>query len=123
MSEFYKTDINFSSTPTGDIDRISGVPAVKKRLWRRLITTKGSYPNRPNFGVGIKLFLNSINKIDTQRKLFLEIVEQFEKDEAVSKVLGVSTSKGESPDEIFIHVSVELVGKIQQNFQFSTLGL
>lgn len=124
MSDFYKTDLNFDKTASGDIDTISGVENVKKRLYRRLITSKATLINRNTYGVGIKNYLNTINNLTTQRKLFLEIVEQFEKDESVSKVLGVSISKGtDSSEYLFINVSLELVGKIEQNFQFSTQGL
>lgn len=120
MSDFYKTDLNFSITATGDLDKISGVENVKKRLMRRLETTKGTFINRPNYGVGIKNYINVINNITTKRKLFIDIVEQFEKEEAVSKVIGVSIQNSPTNSEaVTINVNVELVGKQNETFSFS----
>lgn len=120
MSDYFKTDINFEANAKGDIDRISGLANLKKRLNRRLITTKGSLIGRPNYGVGIKKYQNKINDLATKRKIFSDIVEQFEQDDGVNKVLSVSVENDPiNSSMVVISVSVEAVGIGVEKLQFN----
>lgn len=120
MSDVYKTDLNFEVTAKGDIDRISGLLNLKKALYHRLITTKGSLIGRPDYGVGIKNYLNAVNSQSTQRKLANAIQEEFEKDERVSKVLGVNIKKDISqPDVVSVSVRVLATVSGEELFNFS----
>lgn len=120
MSDIFKTDLNFEVTAKGDIDRISGELNLKKALYRRLITTKGSLIGRPEYGVGIKNYLNAVNSQSTQRKLANAIQEEFEKDDRVIKVLGVNIRKDMTKPDV-VNVSVRVLSKVsgEELFNFS----
>lgn len=119
IDDLYKVDIDFNPTATGDFDTISGVKNVEKSLERRLLTVPGSLVHKPGYGVGVKLYLNDINKLSTKRKLALAIQEQFVLDERVEKVLGVSISTDQSNTSMVnIIVRVQLVGLGEQSFTY-----
>lgn len=123
IDEFYRRDIahvgDFVRTPTGDLATIAGVENVRRALLRRLLTTKGSLVHRPDYGVGIKSFQNGI--ADSAQKIRLAVIlkEQFERDERVEEVLGLTVGVDvEQPEVIRIKTKVKLIGLGEQFFAF-----
>jgi phage baseplate assembly protein W len=121
--EFYKKDLAFKGdyvkTASGDLDTVQGIANVSQALYNRLITVKGTLIHRPDYGVGIKNFQNSISSLDTQRQLASSINEQFTRDPRVEKILGVSINyKDKTPEMVEISIKVRLVGYGDQSLSF-----
>lgn len=127
LDEFLKRDIAFKSdlvqTPSGDFDLIAGLDNLKEALFRRLITTPGAIIHRPEYGVGLKKFQGSLSSLDNQRTLATLIKEQFEEDERVEKVTGVSFIVDDNtPDKIEVRCRVSVVGYGETGFNFVAVG-
>lgn len=113
--EIYRKDLacngDFVKTASGDLDAIQGVENVRQALFGRLVASKGSLIHRPDYGVGIKDFQNSISSIQKQMQLSNRIVEQFSRDPRVEKVLEVSINyKDRTPERVELNIKVRLVG-------------
>lgn len=80
---------DFVATADGDLDTQSGLENYKRAVIRRCITVPGSLVHRPNYGVGLPLYINSISYLPTQQKITAKINEQLMKDPRTKKVLGV----------------------------------
>lgn len=94
IQDSYKRDIrhdkDYQATASGDYVTISGIDNVKQRLQHRLITEKGEIVHRPDFGVGINKYKNSVPTISTQRSIALDIKKQFGEDKDVEELEKVS---------------------------------
>lgn len=125
LIESLKTDIEFDEfiTAAGDLATISGKNNLQKSLLRRLVTTPGSFVFMPNFGVGIKRFLNGPMTIDQKRDLANLIVEQFEDDIRVKKVTAVKVTQSiDEPAMITIVTKIIVVGADEEDFIFEPVG-
>lgn len=127
MSDLYKTDISFKDdlvvTPTGDLDLSSGLGNLKESLFRRLLTTPGTLMHRPEYGVGIKDFQNSLSTISNQTRLAQVIKRQFELDSRVESVLGISVKVDNlMADLVQINVRVKPVGYAETMMSFIPFG-
>lgn len=102
---------DMSSTASGDLTRIEGVPNLTNALYHRLITTPGSLIHKPGYGVGLKDFQNTINQLSRQRQLAARIEAQFKLDPRVDQVLGVLVNYDElNPSQTTIRVRVKALG-------------
>lgn len=113
--ELFGIDIVFTNdfevSASGDLQTIFGQQNVTARLIRRTITEPGTLVHRPTFGVGLKRFLNGLNSLDNQRELANRIKVQWEQDESVNEVLGVSVVvEDDKPELSIISVRAFLVG-------------
>lgn len=127
LDEFLKTDLafknDFVSTPSGGIDVISGLDNIKEALFRRLVTTPGSVIHRPEYGCNLKSFQGAINNLENQRKMAQTIKEQFEQDDRVEEVTGVSfTVDDNKPDIIKVNVKVSIKGYGETVFKYVAFG-
>lgn len=127
QTDVYLKDIAFKSdfvlTASGDLDTIEGLENVKEALMRRLITSPGTVVHRPEYGVGIKDFQNSLNSLEKRRRLAARIAEQFVLDERVESVTGVSVNSDDNnPGMVSITVRVKLVGYDEQQMTFVPFG-
>ena len=127
LDEFLKRDIAFKSdlveTPSGDLDVISGLDNLKEALFRRLITTPGSVIHRPEYGCNLKAYQGSLNNLENQRRLALTVKQQFELDERVEQVTGVSFNVDDNkPDMIQVNVKVKVRGYGETSFGFVAFG-
>ncbi len=105
---------------TGDINSDAGRTNVENALFRRLMTVPGTLVHRPNYGVGVKEFQNSLHTLDARRKLANRIDNQFPLDDRVQKVNGVAFSTtDDKPDKITITVRVQLVGLGEISIEFT----
>lgn len=125
--ETLKKDIafrdDFVRSATGDLDTISGLANLKAALFRRLITSPGSLIHRPNYGVGIKDYQNSMSDLPNQQNLALRIKEQFELDPRVEKVVGVRINYTDAePEKVVIVVRVKVVGYDELTASFKPFG-
>ena len=127
LKEFLGKDLahvdDFLVTPTGDIDIITGLSNVKNALFHRLVTEQGSIVHRPNYGVGIKQFQNSLSSFSRQQALAKIIQEQFEQDPRVIKVGGVSVITNDlKPELVTIIVRVQIQGYDETQLGFTPFG-
>ena len=127
IQEFIGTDLahrrDFLVTPSGDLDKISGLENLKLRLLHRLVTSPGAFIHLPNYGVGIKDFQNAPNTIGNQIKMTKRIDEQFILDEAVENVKGVTfIKKDDRPQTVQIIVRVRVRGFSDVEFTFTPFG-
>jgi hypothetical protein len=127
LDEFLKRDIAFKSdfvqTASGDLDVIAGLDNVKEALFRRLVTTPGSVIHRPEYGCNLKAYQGSLSNLENQRRLAQTIKEQFESDERVEVVTGVSFNVDDNkPDMIKVNVKVSIRGYGETAFTFVGLG-
>ena len=111
----YQRDLAFTSdfvrTPSGDLDTIAGLENLKEAIMRRILTVPGSIIHRPNYGVGLKKFANSLNSLGTQQRLSNLIKDQLLQDDRVESFLGLKvTSPANNPSLVRIVVSVKPVG-------------
>lgn len=115
VDQFFGIDIafkdDFLANQTGDIDKITGLQNVKDSLVRRTITEPGTMIHRPEYGVGLKRFVNALNSLDNRRELANRIKYQWERDERVDEVISVSVdSEDDNPERVTIAVRVRLIG-------------
>lgn len=127
ITEILKTDIAHKSdyvrSATGDLDRISGLENFKLALFHRLITSPGSFAFRPNYGVGIKDYQNSLSSFSVQRRLALLIKDQYELDPRTEEVTGIRFDVSDTePDKTQIIVKVKPVGYDEIETAFIPFG-
>jgi phage baseplate assembly protein W len=128
LNEILGTDIahvaDLLPTAKKDFDVQTGLANVKTALFHRLITEKGSLIHRPDYGVGIKTFLNSPNSLANQRKLASVVQEQFLQDPRIEEVtsLSVAAVSDEEPDKVVIVVRVKVRGYDETTLEFIPFG-
>lgn len=109
--------------PDGDLQSITGLRNIRQALFRRLLVTPGTLVHRPDYGVGIKNFLNAPNSLDQQRKLALRVKEQFERDPRVDEVVSLSFDVDDiDPSKFTINVRVRVRGYDEAALSFGTFG-
>ena len=127
INEFYLKDIahkgDLLASPSGDLQVVTGENNIREALFRRLMTVQGSLIHRPNYGVGIKQFVNAPNTFDNQRLIAQRIKEQFELDFRVDEVVAVQIdNRPDNPERITFTVRVRLAGVDEDvTLQFKTI--
>lgn len=117
----HKNDM--AESASGDLQQVSGIANIKQALFNRLVTYPGSLIHRPDYGVGIKDFQNSINNLANQRNMALRIEEQFKRDIRVQDVLNIRFNvENDKPDTLQVWVKVVLQGLGEQEMQFVPFG-
>jgi phage baseplate assembly protein W len=110
-------------TAAGDLDTIAGLRNLKEAMLRRLVTQPGSLVHRPDYGVGLKDYVNSVNTLAGQESLALRIKEQFERDDRIESVESMSFDvQDELPDRLTIFVKVNIRGFQEAQFEFVPFG-
>lgn len=129
IDEIIGTDLShpvaggFGVAADGDIDIVTGIANIQQALMRRLVTSKGSLAHRPDYGVGVKDFLNSPNSLENQRALATRVKEQFERDDRIEEVTGLRVeTNSDSPSKVIIYVRVKIAGYNEQVLEFVPFG-
>lgn len=127
ITEVLGTDVkhkgDYVRRSSGDRDLISGLDNFKEAVLRRIITVPGSIVHRPAYGVGLKLFLNSLSSLSKQQELATKIQEQIELDSRTDEVTGVSISfDPKNPALTYIVVRVRPVGYDEIEMKFEPFG-
>lgn len=116
-------DDDYHATAQGDLETLSGLLNLKQALFHRLITSPGSLIHRPDYGVGIKNYLNSVNSIDTRSKIANTIVEQFSRDIRIQEVSGIRIDNEDAtPELVVIYVRVKAIGYDEVTLAFKPFG-
>lgn len=123
INEALGTDLlhngDLAPTPSGDLERISGLANLKQALLHRLITIKGTLAHRPGYGVGITRYQGAPNSFTAQQRISSDIMEQFPLDPRVLSVTSVSIlSPADNPTMTKISVSVIPVGYTETQMTF-----
>ena len=128
LTEFMGKDIAFkgggmSISPTGDVALVEGLENLKQALFNRMITVPGSLKHRPNYGVGVPLFLGAISSLSKQQELAGKIKEQCELDPRVEEITGVALDyTDEHPEQVKVIVRVKPVGYEESAMTFQGFG-
>lgn len=114
-ADYYLRDLKFADdyveNGDGDIDLVDGLQNVKDRLFRRLITLKGSIVHRPNYGVGLKRYQNETITLQLRKFLTNEIKNQFQEEQFVESVKSVIINQGtENTSQLTINVNAVISG-------------
>lgn len=115
QEELLLTDLKFNGDivldDDGNVVTVKGLENLKQALLHRLITFPGSLAHRPEYGVGIQEFQNSLNSLDNQRLLANRIVENFRREPRVKEVTSVQVVPNEDPFVFQIVVKVLAIGR------------
>lgn len=127
IDELFLTDIafkeDFSVSPTGDLERISGMENLKEAIFRRLVTQKGSVVHRPNYGASVRDYLNGQLSQATISRLIQDIKEQLQNEQRIESVGDVYfVSDPSNPSKIKIVMVVKPVGQMPQQLNFLPFG-
>lgn len=127
IDEVLKKDIalitDMQRAPDGDLQSITGLRNIKEALYRRLVATPGTLAHRPEYGVGVKQFLNSVNSLNNQRAFALKVKEQFEQDPRVDSVVGLRFEQDDVvPGKFTIFIKVKIAGFDEAALAFQVFG-
>lgn len=110
-------------TATGDIDKIEGLENIKTAIFHRLVTQPGSLVHRPDYGVGIRSFQNSLSSLGKQRELAIRIAEQLPRDPRIVEVIGVRIIPDDAqPWMTKLLINVKIQGYDDQTLGFTPFG-
>lgn len=76
----------FAVDDTGDYAIDEGVPSLKKRIWRRLMTRRGGFLHMPDYGVGVPDFAKKLNLASVRARLAAEAEAQISLEPEVARV-------------------------------------
>lgn len=128
LNEFMGRDIAFkgggmSVTPTGDVALVEGLENLKQALFNRMITVPGALKHRPNYGVGVPLYLNALSSLFKQQELAGRIKEQCEQDPRVEEITAVALDyTDEKPEKVRVIVRVKPAGYDETKMIFQGFG-
>lgn len=128
LTEFMGRDIAFkgggmSVSPTGDIALVEGLENLKQAIFNRMITVPGALKHRPDYGVGVPLYLGAISSLSKQQELAARIKEQCELDPRVDEITGVALDyTDEHPEQVKIIVRVKPTGYEETAMTFQGFG-
>lgn len=105
----YEKDPQGGPSYTNDLMTISGLENYKLSVERMLITSPGELWHRPEYGVGVRDFLNAPDKHEYRSRLRNRIRTHLTKDPRTEKVLKISTSH--FPEESKIEVDIAVIAK------------
>lgn len=115
--------LDWKAGANGDVDSHAGIKNLKAALLRRLLTSRGSFVYWPNYGVGIKNYQNAPLTLSVQRRLAMEIKEQFELDPRVEQVKSVVVYQDPTNTAmITILIKLDVAGIGDSQFQFEPIG-
>ena len=123
INENFKRDLyfdgDFDATNSGDLRQSDGLSNLRQAMLNRLLTIPGTIPHRPNYGVGITSFKGIVNSIENQIELMHRLQEQFEDEERIAEILGLSFTPNENnPSEVTMRLTVRPVGQEAQLMDF-----
>jgi phage baseplate assembly protein W len=85
---------SFAVDDTGDYAFDDGLTNFKKRILRRLIYRKGSFPHMPEYGVGVPAYVKQLSIAATRGRLAAEAQQQISREpDCVSCTVDVVTDK------------------------------
>lgn len=114
------------TTPSGDVQLVSGEAAVRQAVRRRVLTTPGTLVHRPGFGAGLATALESQVTPGRRAELAARIRGQVLEDGRVASVTAaVSAGVPDSPlaDGLTAEVAFELVRAPTATAQVITLSV
>jgi len=117
---YHKTASGGAIEADGDLQSVSGLANIKEALLRRLVTSPGSLAHRPNYGVGIIRYHNSLSSVQQQRQMAVRIKEQFELDTRVEEVTVFKFEVDDNtPALTTISITLRIKGFEEQQLEFN----
>lgn len=111
-AEIYGRDLyfdgNLTVTGAGDYATVDGVENLRRAILRRLMVRPGEYRLRPDYGVGVPLYVKKRLTDSVRSELRDRIVTQLQRDPRVEKVLEVSVSSVTVGDTPYLRILVRV---------------
>lgn len=106
---------NLQVTASGDYALVEGLEALKQAVWIRLITVPGEFAVRPDFGVGLPIYVKKRITPAVLDELRQRCLDQLSKDDRIERVIDVLTERYDIGDQtgIRVIVKIEAVGREQ----------
>lgn len=106
-------------TPKGDYRTVEGEENLRRAIFRRLITSPGTYRPKPDYGAGVGDFVKKRSTKSNLDELRTRIITQVVQDRRVEKVLSVELT--ESENKLTVRVVVQAFGRTlrPQSYDFA----
>jgi hypothetical protein len=102
---------------SGDYAFDEGVTQLKKRVIRRLLTTKGAFPAIPNYGIGIPSYGKKLGTAAIRQQLCEEAMTQLKLEPDVADVRVTAFSDPRTPSVTVFRIRIRVAGS-QGNVTF-----
>lgn len=104
---FFDGDLHVS--PARDFVLVEGVEAMRQSIYRRLLTKPGEYKARPNYGVGVQLYVKRRRTSSTLSELKARIIDQLSLDRRIDEVVAISIEH--ITDGVQVALKVRVAGR------------
>jgi len=114
----------FPIDPTGDYAFDDGLTQVKKRIIRRLVTRKGSFPSLPDYGVGVPSYGKQLGSAAVRQRIAADAQTQIAAEPEVADVSVNAITDATNPNITLLRIRVRLngaAGSTQFDVPFSTV--
>jgi hypothetical protein len=105
-------DGDFRMTPARDFLLIEGVEAMRQAIYRRLLTKPGEYAARPDYGVGVQLWVKRRRSASSKAELVARIKDQLSLDRRIDEVISVVLE--DLPNGLQVAIKVRVAGEAIQ---------
>lgn len=111
-ADFYGRDLYFDGdlevSAAGDYATVDGVENLRRSVLRRLMVRPGEYRLRPDYGVGLPLYVKKRLTDSVRSELRDRIVAQLKRDARIEKVIEVSVSNETFNNVTYLRVLVRV---------------
>lgn len=101
----------------GDYAFDHGIPQIKKRIFRRLLTRKGAFPSLPEYGVGVPSYGKRLSIAGVRQQLATEAERQIGQEPDVEEVKVQVLTDKTNPNVTVFRIRVRIAGS-QGNASF-----
>jgi phage baseplate assembly protein W len=108
----------FEVDETGDYSSDVGLANLKKRINRRLITSKGGFVHLPDYGVGVFEHMKRLSMAATRQNLADEARRQIKQEPDVAAVSVVVAVDPKVPGLVIFQVAVKTVDGVGAKMEF-----
>lgn len=99
---------DYNPSARGDLTPISGIDNLRESIYRRLVTSPGELIHRPNYGVGIRKFLNRPANESNKRELENLIKMNILNEKRITRINSIKCDW--SLDVLMIEIRVQVSG-------------
>lgn len=95
---------------SGDYAFDQGIPQLKKRIFRRLLTVKGKFPAIPTYGVGIPAYGKRLSVEGVRQEIVQEAEKQLRQEPDVAEVKVTAFTSPDNPAITIFRIRVRVSG-------------
>jgi len=94
----------------GDYAFDHGIPQIKKRIFRRLLTRKGAFPTLPEYGIGVPSYGKHLSIAGVRQQLAAEAERQIGQEPDVEAVKVQVVTDKKNPNVTVFQIKVRIAG-------------